>query len=198
MSLDIDQVHIRYSDGTTLGPYTLQATTGLTHLTGPNGSGKSTLLRAIAGELPPARGTLRIQGQCPYTHPEARRHLGYVAAKPELPAHFTVHEAWTTLASIRRTPSWDGDAMRRALDLPADLRLGHASAGQLRRTALLLGCVGDPEILLLDEVFAHLDVAAAALLAEWIEAWRATRTLLLVHHGDPPVTVDRHIALPTG
>jgi len=190
----------RYPSGWQVGPVSLRLGPGVHHLVGANGSGKTTLLRCLCGELRRAEGRLRIGGDDPRevgaAGVRARRRVARLAAEPELPDLLTVDEAWQQLAAIRRAPRWDGEMLRRALDVPGGLPLGHCSAGQ-RRLAELLACLaGDPDVLLLDEPFANLDPDHVARVVAVIEGLRHERAVVLTTHGPPPLAVDQTLRLP--
>jgi ATPase subunit of ABC transporter with duplicated ATPase domains len=78
--------------------------------------------------------------------------------------------------------------------------LAAASAGQRRKAELICGLAGEPDVLLLDETFAHLDGESIELLAGWITEWATSRLILLTHHGELPVSADAllHVDRETG
>jgi ABC-2 type transport system ATP-binding protein len=181
--------------GPSLGPLDLELGAGVHRVEGPNGTGKTTLLRLLCGALRPASGQVRVRGRDVHADARARAAIGWVPVHPELPDLLTVDEAWQLMAGVRDRPDWDGTSARRELQLAGEARLGTLSAGQRRRAELLAALAGDPPVLLLDEPFADLDVAGIALLAAWIDGWRADRCVVLVHHGEAPVVIDSAVGL---
>lgn len=195
MTLSVDALTVRYDAGPELGPLTLDCAAGIVHLTGRNGSGKTSLLRALCAAIPRSGGTVAVLGADPEIDPVARGRIGFVPARPELPGFLTVDEAWRMWADLRRAPDWDGTALRDALDLPGDLRLGQGSTGMRRKAEVLAALAGDPPVVLFDETLANLDTAGVEVLTHWMEARRAERVLVLTHHGPLPLRADRTIAL---
>ncbi len=128
-------------------------------LLGPNGAGKTTTLLTVSGLLPALAGSVTVLGQ-PVTsrapHLNARRGLAHVAEDRSLFFQLTVQE------NLRL--GVDGDrsareaAYERALDmLPAlrplmDRRAGLLSGGEQQMLALARAMVGDPKLLLVDEM----------------------------------------------
>ena len=181
--------------GFTVGPVDLDLGPGVHRIAGPNGTGKTTLLRVLCADLPRTAGSLEVCGRDPHAEAHARREVALVPARPDLPGFLTVDEAWRNLAALRGRPDWDGEAVRARLDVPGGLPLAHCSAGQRRRAELLAALAGDPSVLLLDETFAHLDGPGCAALVALVEGWRASRCVVMVHHGEPPVPVDSTVEL---
>lgn len=148
---------------------------------GPNGSGKSTLLRVVAGALTPSRGEIVVDSVALYASkrgidlsPQERR-VAYVPQGyglfPHLSAIQNVNFGIGDLDRARRMLD-DLGAGSLSEQQPAEL-----SGGEQQRVALARALVTRPQILLLDEPLAALDV----------QSRRETRTVLadLVqeHHG---------------
>ncbi len=188
--LEVRDLVVSFGSAFSVGPVNLAANRGVIHLKGPNGGGKTTLLRSMGGELLPASGSVCVKGLDIYAVTQARRNVALITSAPELPDFLTVTEAYEFSASLRGAPKWDGQPYCEALELDPNLPLGHASSGQRRKAELICGLAGDPEVLLLDETFAHLDDRSAVQLSEWISDWSQSRLIVLAHHGIPPVAVD--------
>jgi len=164
-------------------------------LAGPNGSGKSTLLRILLGLLAPQAGTVEVFGVAP-TDLRDRWRVGYVPQRPriapDLPA--TVDEVVATgrLAQQgwwkRRTRA-DREAVDHALESVAltehrRKRLPELSGGQQQRALIARALAADPELLVLDEPIAGVDVESQELfrdsLVHLVEHHQAA--VLLVSH----------------
>jgi heme exporter protein A len=135
---------------------------------GANGAGKTTLLRMLATLLRPHAGELRVLGAAlPREGYKARGRLGLLAHEPLLYRDLTARE------NLRFHARLHGVAFARAeellervgLTLRADEPLRLFSRGMVQRVAICRAVLHEPELLLLDEPYANLDPAAAALVA---------------------------------
>lgn len=140
---------------------------------GPNGAGKTTLLETIAGLLPIVRGRAEVCGLDAARQGCAlRKRVGYVLQTFDFDAFtpFTVEEVmlmarFGVLGALRRPGSEDRAAVEEALALLkiADLRTSHIgklSGGQQQKVLIAHNLAKRPEVLLLDEPFSSLDLAA--------------------------------------
>jgi len=193
----------------------LQAASGeVLAVLGPNGAGKSTLLGVLAGLVRPDEGHVRL-GDTTVADPAAglhvpphRRGVGLLAQEPLLFPHLSA------LGNVAFGPRAAGvprrEAERRARELLAavdaaelaDRRPARMSGGQQQRVALARALAPGPDLLLLDEPLAALDVDAApamrSLLRRVVRA--AGQTAVLVTHSalDALVLSDRVVVLTAG
>ncbi len=160
---------------------------------GPNGAGKTTLLEAINGLLPVTRGRARILGMEVARQGEAvRRRVGYVvqnfAIDPLDPflCRDVVMMGRTGRIGLMRFPSkedWKAvDDALRAVGMSAFAKrpIGKLSGGEFQKILLARTMAQDPDVLLLDEPFANLDVDARAEAQRAINAWREAGDLTVV------------------
>ena len=134
---------------------------------GPNGSGKTTLLQLLLGLLEPAHGTIEILGEHPS---QGSRRIGYVpqnldtVRSDSMRARDLVTLGLTgTRWGVHRTSSSDRTRIEetlRAVDALgfAERRMSQLSGGQQQRIAIAQALVSQPEMLILDEPLASLDI----------------------------------------
>jgi len=184
----------------------------VTALFGPSGSGKTSILSMIAGLRRPQSGFIRLgahvlfdSGAGVNRSPESRR-IGYVFQDHLLFPHLSVRRnllyGWRRRPAQARPVSFERAAA--VLEL-ADLldRLPHTlSGGQRQRVALGRALLCGPELLLLDEPLAALDVALKHRVLDYVEQivneWHIP-TLYVTHNpGDVRRLAQRVIALREG
>jgi iron complex transport system ATP-binding protein len=170
-------------------------------IVGPNGAGKTTLLRVAASQIHPSTGTAKLLGSTlgEVNVFELRTRIGFAsnAMSVHIPNSETVLDAVMT-ASYGITGRWnekyDDVDERRArrvlaewqLDEMADRPFGTLSDGERKRTQIARAVMPDPEMLLLDEPVASLDMAARehtiSVLGNYASAPTAPAIVMVTHH----------------
>ncbi len=156
-------------------------------LMGRNGSGKSTAIRLFLGLLKADSGSARILGHELWTATRpVRSRVGYVAQQPQLPGWMNLRDLGRYVAHLY--PSWDQKLFETAAErweLPMTAPVGRLSAGEQRKSAVVLALAPQPEVILLDEPTAGLDTIAKRefvnLLVETL-ADRPDTTMVLSTH----------------
>ena len=178
---------------------------------GPNGAGKSTLLDAIAGLVRPESGTVRVGPRMLASDSvwvaAHRRRVGLLGQDPLLFPHLTVlenvafaaravHDGTAATARAREWLSEFGVAEF------TDRRPGQLSGGQQQRVAIARALAAEPDVLLLDEPLASLDVEAASRIRVTLRSQltAAARATVLVTHDpvDAILLADRVVLLSEG
>ena len=140
-------------------------------VTGANGSGKSTLLRIVAGLLPLAGGTVKLEGGEP-DWPDVMAASHYLGHQNALKPALSVTEnlaAWRDYLGEPHVPIAEALEMV-GLDEIGHLPLGFLSTGQKRRIAIARLLVSYRPVWLLDEPTAGLDRASEAQFAALMTA----------------------------
>ncbi|MFE8936643.1 ABC transporter ATP-binding protein [Streptomyces sp. NPDC007872] len=152
---------------------------------GPNGAGKTTTVECVEGLRTPDEGLVRVCGHDPAVRrAETTRVLGVQLQESGLQPKLTVREALALYASFHERPA-DPHALAERLGLLPHLkvRFGKLSGGQKQRLFIALALIGDPRVVVLDELTTGLDPRARREVWELVEAVRDTGvTVLLVTH----------------
>ncbi|MFI8951799.1 ATP-binding cassette domain-containing protein [Streptomyces sp. NPDC053750] len=152
---------------------------------GPNGAGKTTTVECVEGLRVPDAGRVRVTGLDPVAdHKEVTRVLGAQLQKSELQPKLTVREALELYAGFYPKPAdWRPLAERLGLVPKLNTRFATLSGGQKQRLSIALALIGDPRIVVLDELTTGLDPRARRDTWQLIEDIRTGGvTVLLVTH----------------
>jgi ABC-type multidrug transport system ATPase subunit len=156
-----------------------------TALLGGNGAGKSTLLQILSGNLSPSSGTVSIGGQrLLSTDWQLKSTIGYLPQRLLLPLWATPWELLTYACALRNIShgkevakkeleTWGGGHF---LSVPIE----HCSHGMKKLVGLALATFFDPQLLILDEPHAGLDVYHIRLLETYLETRKRTGKPTLV------------------
>jgi zinc transport system ATP-binding protein len=159
-------------------------------IVGPNGGGKTTLLKLMLGLLSPTKGHIRIFGLPPAL---ARFRIGYVPQHVHLDLQFPVSVIDVVLMGrlghgrmVGPYPRSDKAIAEKALE-----ELGLAdhhrpfsslSGGQRQRALIARALTSNPDLLLLDEPTANLDVVSERDVYELLRVLNQRLTVILVSH----------------
>jgi ABC-2 type transport system ATP-binding protein len=155
---------------------------------GPNGSGKTTTVECVTGIQVPDRGTARVLGFDPRRDRAAvRRLVGVQLQEGQLPDRITVREALRLFATFYADPADPEELMETfGLREKAGEQFVTLSGGQKQRLSIALALVGDPRVVVLDELTTGLDPAARRDTWDAVAALRGrgVTTLLVTHFMD--------------
>lgn len=158
---------------------------------GPNGGGKTTLLKLILGLLRPSQGEVRVFGVTP---DEGRQRIGYMPQHSQLDPLFPATVMDVALMGrlghgrgVGPYSRKDKEIVSRALEQVglSDLHkkaFSAISGGQRQRLFIARALACEPELLLLDEPTANLDVVMEGDLYELLHVLNQTLTVVMVSH----------------
>jgi ABC-2 type transport system ATP-binding protein len=185
--IETDQVCRSFKKTKALDNLTLRVPRGSIYgFLGRNGSGKTTAIKILAGLIKPTSGTVEVLGRVPFKFtPEDRQKISYVSEKQILPASFKVINLIAFCAQFY--PQWDHDLVRRLTErfrIDPKQRIAALSQGTQRQVAFILALAQRPELLILDEPAATLDVVARREFLDEILALirQEGRTVLISSH----------------
>jgi sodium transport system ATP-binding protein len=183
---------VKQFDGVTaVDGLTLEVCAGeIVGLLGPNGAGKTTALRMLAGILTPTAGQVTVQGLDLQTHPlEAKQRIGFLSGDTQLYQRLTPREVLRYFGRLYGLAN--GTLTRRIDHLVGELEMSSfadrpcrtLSTGQKQRANIARAFLHQPDVLMLDEPTAALDVVSGHFITEAIRRERAAgRAVLLSTH----------------
>lgn len=180
-------------------------------LLGANGSGKSTTIRTVIGQVPLSGGELELFGT-PFARFRDWRRIGYVpqrsTAAAGVPATLREVVSAGRLAHTKLRPLGRGDraAVTRALEVVgladrARDSVNALSGGQHQRVLIARALAAEPDLLIMDEPLASVDLPGQDVLADALrgQVARGTSVLLVLHELGPLAPlIDRAVLLRDG
>jgi len=185
--LEVENLSAGYGKGDVIRDLTFTATKGeLYLLLGTNGAGKTTTFRAITGILPPSRGRVIVEGIDLWRDPEkAKVKIGYLPEGERVYPNLSVYRNLLLFARLYGVPEERIGEVLREFNLKEyrDRKAGELSRGLRKRLALARALLHEPEVLVLDEPFANLDVSSVISLRDKIfESLKEGRVVLFSTH----------------
>ncbi len=160
-------------------------------LIGPNAAGKSTLLKLMLGLLKPDKGKISVLGKAPG---KVCERIGYVPQFPSFPRNFPINVLDVVLLGSvgkRRDVGGFGSRERaiaqealKVVELAgiAAMPIKDLSGGQMQRMLIARALAGEPEILVLDEPTANIDIQAEENIFTLLKDYNKHMTIIVVSH----------------
>ena len=209
----IENVQFRYGkDRLVINDVSLSVSAGeRIAIVGPSGCGKSTIAKLIARMYDVEHGAVSVDGANVKTMPlsDVRNYVAYVPQRPML-FNTTIEDnlrygnRWATTSDVHA-------AAQCSLLTPVVERLPRGwsetlgpsgellSGGERQRVAIARALLRRPQILILDESTAELDVMAERCVIDAISRWMPETTLIIITHRLPAVSwVDRIVVMDKG
>ena len=171
--ITIENVSVKYKK-TVLNDVNIEAKKGeCIGLLGLNGSGKSTLLSAIAGIKKPASGKITTEGK-----------IGFVTQENALIDELTAYDnilMWTSMKKEDIMKALQGPELSilKVSDF-INVKVRNMSGGMKKRLALASVIITGPDILLMDEPLAALDIPAKSDILKFIDAFKANGGIIFI------------------
>jgi len=179
---------------------------------GPNGVGKSTIFHIITGLKDPSHGKVLINNidctNIPIYERATRFKLGYVPQYGGFIQDLNLQENLKLVAEIHikekdlRQTKIEKIVSQFEFDSLLKIKAKHLSGGQKKKLVIAMALINDPNILLLDEPFAALDILTIKMLQEIIVNLQSMERITVVvcdHQArDLLSCVDRAIVLSNG
>jgi zinc transport system ATP-binding protein len=158
---------------------------------GPNAAGKSTMLKLMLGMLKPDSGEICVLGKSPI---RACRQIGYVPQYPSFPRNFPIKVIDVVLMGrlgISRGPGGFSRQDRGIADSAlqvveigelANVAIKELSGGQVQRMLIARALASEPEILVLDEPTANIDIRAEENIFALLKQYNQHMTIIVVSH----------------
>ncbi|EDZ93767.1 MAG: ABC transporter ATP-binding protein [Limnospira sp. PMC 1291.21] len=179
-------------------------------LVGPTGAGKSSIIRLLCRLYEPSRGRILIDGIDIRDLPQAelRRHVGVILQDGflfagDVKSNITLGETYT-IDAIRQAAEKTNvsqfiEALPEGYDTELRERGTNLSSGQKQLLAFARVAIRNPQILVLDEATANLDVMTESLIQDALDRMLIGKTAIIIAHRLSTIkNVDRILVLQRG
>lgn len=170
----------------------------VTILLGENGAGKSTLLRMIAKLETQDAGEIIYFGE-DLSHKSLKNGLGYIPQDIALFEHLSVRDNIKFFKGLYSSPIDDNllNTYKDALNIREDkAKVQSLSGGTKRKVNMLIGLLGNPDIIILDEPTVGIDLKSRYDIHRLINQLKQSKLIILTtHHLDEVEAIGDHIKL---
>ncbi|MFO7793314.1 MAG: ABC transporter ATP-binding protein [Candidatus Saliniplasma sp.] len=175
----------KFSRTVALDGTSFQIPEGLSMLLGPNGSGKTTFLRIACGLLLPDKGEVKIFGHDPYhEYADIIDRVSFALQKPHLPESITVRDFLEGVKTEKNARSYSSAVNVFGIEDMLDKKFKNLSGGFKKRVSLAQAFIGRPDLIVVDEPFANLDIEAKLQISDMINHLSETgdTNLIIITH----------------
>lgn len=170
----------------------------VTILLGENGAGKSTLLRMIAKLETQDAGEIIYFGEN-LSHKSLKNRLGYIPQDIALFEHLSMQDNIKFFKGLYTSPIDDNllNTYKDALNIREDkAKVQSLSGGTKRKVNMLIGLLGNPDIIILDEPTVGIDLKSRYDIHRLINQLKQSKLIILTtHHLDEVEAIGDHIKL---
>lgn len=197
--IEVEKLNKQYKENVIFNNFNIKfKDKSLTVLLGENGAGKSTLLRMITALEKTNSGKIYYFGKI-LTKRQVREEIGYIPQEIALFEHMTVNENINFFKALykKTIPTKLIDSYCEKLNLSErKSKVSSLSGGTKRKVNLLIGLLGDPSILILDEPTVGIDLKSRYDIHQLLNALKETRLIILTtHHLDEVESLADEIKL---
>lgn len=192
-AIDVNHLTVQFSEKVVLWDLSFTLNQGeCIGILGPNGAGKSTLLKALIGTHCSPEGTVSFQGE---SFKKNRKKIAYLPQKSNIDWSFPITPLEVVLMGLYPLKGYCGWMTRAdkahalkmlerlGLSDYADQPLHILSGGQRQRVFMARALIQNPDIYLLDEPFAGVDLPSQQLIINLLKKLTGDgKTVLIVHH----------------
>ena len=192
VAVSLEKVSFSFNQTPVLEDVTLNINYGdFIGVIGPNGGGKTTLLKLITSLIEPDKGQVHVLGKNPK---DIRAKIGYVPQSSNIDKNFPISLLELVLLGCLSKTSLLGrykkDIFEKAKYLLEKMGLYHLrnhpfgllSGGETQRALIARALICDPEILVLDEPTANIDIAAEHKVFDLLLKHKGSKTIIMVSH----------------
>jgi zinc transport system ATP-binding protein len=190
--IEINDVSFSYSHAVVVRDINLVIDEGeFLGVIGPNAGGKSTLLKLILGLLKPDVGEITVYGKSP---DKGRSRIGYVPQYPAFSRDFPINVSDVVLLGRLGEARWYGGYTQDDRDIAINAlkaveidnirnrAINSLSGGQLQRVLIARALTSKPDILILDEPTANIDLRAEEDIFALLKQYNDHMTIIVVSH----------------
>ena len=186
--MQVVNISKKYKNLIALESINIEINNGLIALLGENGAGKSTLIRIIIGEEKPTDGKVIFQNKPTRNNLEFYQSLGY------LPQDFTAPKELSGLEYLYYVGTYKGinkKEMRKSITYLVNIlnlnnqinkKIKNMSGGTLHRFGIAQAFLNNPNIVILDEPTAGLDITERRNFKEFISEYSRKNTVIVSTH----------------